>query len=100
MIDLVATDSGTILPVRAQPGARRNGIVGEHAGALRIAVTAAPEKGKANEAIAGVLAEALAVRPSAVSIVSGEASRSKRFRIEGEGVGPVGDRLAAILAVL
>ena len=49
----------SILPVLAQPGSKRDGIIGERAGALRVAVTAAPEKGKANVAIQSVLAEAL-----------------------------------------
>ena len=53
MIELTPHAEGTILPVHAQPGARRNAILGERAGALRVAVTAAPEKGKANAAIAG-----------------------------------------------
>ena len=44
---------GTILPVRAQPGAKKNAVLGERAGALRVAVSAAPERGKANEAISG-----------------------------------------------
>ena len=40
MIDLVAHALGTILPVRAQPGARRDAIVGLRAGSLRVAVSA------------------------------------------------------------
>ena len=48
---------GVVLPVLAHPGAKRDGILGERAGALRVAVTAPPEKGKANAAIQAVLAE-------------------------------------------
>ncbi len=44
--------------MRAHAGARQNGIVGEHNGMLRVAVTAAPEKGKANKAIVDVLSKA------------------------------------------
>lgn len=72
---------GTHLNVRAQPNARRTGILGERAGAVRVGVAVAPENGKANAAIASVLAEALACRPSQVLLVSGPSNRSKRFLI-------------------
>ncbi len=83
MIDLVPHADGVILPVRAQPRARRAGVVGEHAGALRVAVAAAPERGKANDAIAKVLADELGLAKSQVRLVSGLASREKRFLVVG-----------------
>ena len=83
MIELTAHPRGTVLRVRARPGARVDAILGEHAGALRIAVTAAPERGKANAAIARSLAEAIGCRPSEIEILSGEGSREKRFLIAG-----------------
>lgn len=83
MIEVGQHAGGAILPVRAQPGARRNAILGERAGALRIAVTAAPEKGRANDAIAAVLAEALGVKGSQVAILSGATARAKRFLVAG-----------------
>lgn len=79
MIRLEPSSEGTILPVRAQPGARRVGITGEYDGALRIAVSAAPEKGKANKAIVKILADAFNLPKSAVEIVSGTTSRRKKF---------------------
>lgn len=82
-IDMQAHDDGTVLAVRAQPGARREGVVGVQDGALKVAVTVPPEGGKANKAIALVLARALGVRRSQVALVSGGASRRKRFLIEG-----------------
>ena len=74
---------GVILPVLAQPASRREGIIGERAGALRVAVTAAPEKGKANVAIQSVLADALGCKSSTITLLSGETSRKKRFLIDG-----------------
>ena len=50
MIRLVTNSSGVVLPVKAQAGARRNAITGEHDGALKVAVSQVPEKGKANAA--------------------------------------------------
>src|SRR5262245_45479368 len=81
MIALTAHARGTVLSVRAQPGAKKNAVLGERAGALRIAVSAAPERGKANGAIQSLLAEVLGVRASRVALLSGETSRETRFLI-------------------
>ena len=72
---------GTQLTVRAQPNARRTGILGEHAGALRIGVTAAPEHGRATAAVIATLAGALACRTAQVILLAGPTSRIKRFLI-------------------
>ena len=80
-LDLTIDARGTLMSVRAQPNARRVGILGTHAGAIRIGVTVAPEQGKANAALADVLAAIVGVRPSQVVLLSGETSRDKRFLI-------------------
>ena len=98
MIELTAHPEGTILAVHAQPGAKRNGILGERSGALRVAVTAAPEKGKANAAVAAVLAECLGCKPSRVALLSGETSRQKRFLIAGQTPKDLLPRIDALLA--
>lgn len=97
MIELWPHARGTVLSVHAQPGAKRNAILGERAGALRVAVTAAPEKGKANAAIADVLAESLGCRATHVALISGETSRQKRFLIAGLSPEALRTRLAALL---
>jgi hypothetical protein len=74
---------GSILPVRAQPKARRNGLNGVHDGALRVQVTAAPEQGKANKAIVKLLADLLGISASRCRLLSGETSSRKKFLIEG-----------------
>jgi uncharacterized protein (TIGR00251 family) len=83
MIALSLHERGVVVPVKAQPGAKRNGILGERAQALRVAVTAPPERGLANEAIAEVLAQAFGVKSSQVAVLTGETSRDKRFLIAG-----------------
>ena len=83
MIDLTPHARGTVLSIRAQPDARRDGLLGERSGALRVGVTAAPEKGKANAAIARVLAEALDLKHSQVGLLAGETSRDKKFLVLG-----------------
>jgi uncharacterized protein (TIGR00251 family) len=82
-LSITAHEDGSILPVVAHPGARRNAVLGVRAGALRVAVTAPPDKGKANAAIQSLLAEALDCKPARVELVSGATSRQKRFRIGG-----------------
>ena len=98
MIALTPHRDGIVLGVKAQPGAKRNQVVGEHAGALRVAVTAAPDKGKANEAIARVLAEALGCKASAVTLVSGPTSREKKFLIAGMSETELSERLRSLVS--
>ena len=97
MIELSSHADGTILPVHAHPGARRNGILGERAGALRVAVTMPPEKGKANAAIASLLAEVLGCRPSQIALLSGETARHKRFLVAGLTPDELRSRIAALM---
>jgi hypothetical protein len=74
---------GATLAVRAQPGAKKNGVLGEQAGALKVAVTAPPEDGRANDALVEVVREWLGVRRSAVELLSGKSNRNKVFLIRG-----------------
>jgi len=83
VIELTPSRDGVLVNVHAQPGARRNAVIGEREGAVRVAVTAPPDKGKANAAILDVLAEALGLRPSQLALVSGETSRRKRILLAG-----------------
>jgi uncharacterized protein (TIGR00251 family) len=83
MVELVEHPRGVIVPVRAHAASRKNAILGERDGMLRVAVTAAPEKGKANKAIVDVLSEALGMPKSSIELVSGETSPQKRFLVVG-----------------
>lgn len=83
MIAIVDHSEGLLLPVRAQPRARKVGVMGEQAGALKVAVTAPPEDGKANQALVEVLREVLGLKRSQVELFSGETSRDKRFLVRG-----------------
>ncbi len=83
MIAITDHAEGCLLAVRAQPGARREGILGEHNGALKIAVTAPPEGGRANKALRDVLRRALNLKGAQVELVGGDKTRDKRFLIRG-----------------
>ncbi len=70
-----------ILTVKVLPKAKENKII--HAsGFLKIKVTAAPEKGKANEKVIKLLADYFAVPKSRVQIISGLTTRKKLVKIE------------------
>lgn len=74
---------GAILSVRAQPGAKRNAVLGEQAGALKVAVTAPPEDGRANAAITELLRDWLGLKRSQVELAGGPTNRNKTFLIRG-----------------
>jgi uncharacterized protein (TIGR00251 family) len=73
----------TRLQLRVSPGARRGEVVGRHGDAWKIRVAAAPERGRANAAVLRVLAGALGVPESRLSVVSGHASRDKTVELRG-----------------
>ena len=71
------------LRVRVTPRAARNEIAGERDGVLLVRVTAPPEGGKANSAVCRVIAKALCIAPSRVTVARGAGSRQKSLRVEG-----------------
>lgn len=97
-VELTQQNDRVLLPVQAQPGARRNGITGAHDGRLRVAVTQAPEKGKANQALVKVLAKALDLKRSQIELVAGETSAKKRFAISNIELAELRDRIENLLS--
>jgi len=73
----------TRLRLRVAPGAARSLVVGRHGEAWKLRVDAAPEQGKANEAVVRLLAETLAVAARDVAIVSGHGARDKIVTVAG-----------------
>ncbi|HKZ06454.1 MAG TPA: DUF167 domain-containing protein [Methylomirabilota bacterium] len=70
-----------LLAVRVQPGAATDAIVGWQGQALRVRVSAPAREGRANAAVARLLAAALGVPPSTVELARGAAGRDKLFRL-------------------
>jgi uncharacterized protein (TIGR00251 family) len=83
VIALHETSSGITFAIKVQPRARRNAIVGEFGEALKIALTAAPVDGRANQACVEFFADLFDVSRSSITIVSGQSSRNKVIRITG-----------------
>lgn len=71
------------LEIYLQPGASSDKIIGPHGDALKVAVSAPPEKGKANKALCRLLADELGVAKNCVNIVRGGASRRKQVSVAG-----------------
>lgn len=83
------------LHVKVVPGARQNRVVGLLGDRLKVQVAAPPEDGRANAAVALVLAEVLGVDRARVELVSGASSPRKTFRISGIDEGAARAALAA-----
>ena len=71
------------LKVRVTPGARETGITGWQDETLRLKVREPAEKGRANEAVVRLLAKALALPQSSITLKRGATSREKLFNVDG-----------------
>jgi len=77
-------DGGAItFTVRVIPRSSRSEIVGEHDGALKVRLKAPPVDGAANAELIKLFSKQLGVPKSAVEILTGETSKTKRLRITG-----------------
>jgi len=76
-------DGAITFEVRVAPRASRSRIVGVREGALKVALTAPPVEGAANEALKKLVAKSLGVSKSSVEIVQGERARVKVLRVDG-----------------
>jgi uncharacterized protein (TIGR00251 family) len=100
LIALQPHPAGVVLPVKAQPGARKNAIRGEHNGALKVSVTQAAEKGKANKALVAVLSTQLGLKNHQIELVAGETTSRKRFLIRGVAEETLQAKIESLLAGL
>jgi uncharacterized protein (TIGR00251 family) len=83
MIPVRDTAAGVTFTVKVQPRARKNAITGVVGDALKLALTAPPVDGRANEACIEFFANLLDVPRSSVTIASGKTSRNKVIRVAG-----------------
>jgi uncharacterized protein YggU (UPF0235/DUF167 family) len=83
LLEIVAVGNGSEMLVKVTPGSSRDRVLGRLANALKLAVAAPPEAGKANDAVSALLVQALRLRRGQVSIVSGHRTSLKRVRVDG-----------------
>ena len=77
------TAQGAQFALRVQPRASRNAIAGVMGDAIKLAITAPPVDGKANQAVIEYLADLFRLPKSSIVIVSGESGRNKLIAIRG-----------------
>lgn len=83
MIEIVEKPGSIEFAVRVVPRASRTEVVGEMDGAVKVRVSSPPVDGAANTEIVKLFAKLLGVSRSAVEMVSGQTSKTKRIRING-----------------
>jgi len=76
-------DGGVVFTAKVVPGSSRTAFCGVLDGMIKVKVSAAPEKGKANRCLIAFLAKHLGVKKNAVTIVSGSGSPVKQIRVAG-----------------
>src|SRR5260370_30508376 len=89
--------AGATFTVKVHPRARKNAITGTVGEALKLALTAPPIEGRANEACIAYLAQFLNVPRSSVTIAAGKSSRQKLIRVAGLSAAHVEAKLRAVL---
>ena len=70
------------IDIKVRPKARRNGIEVD-GDRVTVRVTAAPEKGRANDAVVALMAKQLGIAKGRVKVVRGHKARNKRLCIDG-----------------
>jgi uncharacterized protein len=93
VIPLHESAAGVSFAVKVHPRAKKNAITGEVGDALKVALTAPPVDGRANEACVEFFAELLKVPRSSVTIASGQTSRNKVIRVAGVTAAEVCERI-------
>ena len=93
MVPIHDSASGVTFAVKVHPRAKKNAITGEVGDALKVALTAPPLEGKANEACIEFFAKLLKVPRSSVTIASGHTSRNKVIRVTALTAEQVRERL-------
>src|SRR5438046_2650773 len=96
MIAIQENAKGISFAVKVHPRARRNAITGTMGDALKLALTAPPVEGKANQAVVEFFAEVFEIPRASVTIASGETSRRKVICISGVAIENVRQHLKQI----
>jgi uncharacterized protein len=94
LMKLQATSNGVALAVKVVPSASRNALAGSYGEGIKVTVSAAPERGAANESVTRLLADLLGVPVASVQIVRGHTSPRKEVLIVGLAAEAIEQRLS------
>jgi uncharacterized protein YggU (UPF0235/DUF167 family) len=93
------TVASTRVRLRVSPGSGRAEIVGRYGDGWKVRVTAAPENGRANDAVLRLLADALSLPRESLTLVSGHSGRDKIVELTGLGPGLIERRLTSAATI-
>jgi uncharacterized protein (TIGR00251 family) len=96
VIRLTDHPEGVLIAVRAQAGASKSGLLGEHASALKLAVKAPPADGRANAALVELIRDLLGLKRSQVELHNGATVRNKTFLIRGVAKAELAAKITAL----
>jgi len=86
----------TVLNVKVVPGASRDRVAGRYGDGVKVQTSAPPERGKANAAVAEILAQFLGISIANVALVSSPANPRKQFRISGLSAAELSEKLSSL----
>ena len=102
MIPVRETPQGVTFAVKVHPRARKTAITGTFGEGpdtvVKVALSAPPVEGRANEALIEFFAEMFGVSRSAVAVIAGAQSRNKVIRISGRAAADVEKELSVRLS--
>jgi uncharacterized protein len=85
------------LQIKVVPGSSRDRIAGKLGDALKVQVAAAPERGKANQAVINLIADSLGLRTGDIQIVQGQTQPHKVLQINGIEQNELDRRVSGLL---
>jgi uncharacterized protein (TIGR00251 family) len=83
MIPIRESAGAVTFQVKVHPRAKKDALTGVHGDALKLALTAPPVEGRANDAVIEFFADLLRLPRSSITIAAGQTSRNKVVRISG-----------------
>jgi uncharacterized protein (TIGR00251 family) len=90
-------DGGVVFSVKVIPASSRTTVSGLMDGMIKVKVSAAPEKGKANQCLIGFLAKQLGVKKSSIKIITGQTSPVKKVQVLGLSAETVAGKLTQVV---
>ena len=89
-------ENAVMLAVKVVPGSSRSRVAGRYGEGIKVQVSAAPEKGKANAAVIDVLAQWLGINARQIELAAGHGNPRKQFRISGVSREQIAAKVAAL----
>ncbi len=98
MIPIRESAGAVTFQVKVHPRAKKDALTGVHGDALKLALTAPPVEGRANDAVVEFFADLLRLPRSSVTIAAGQTSRNKVVRITGITADALRQRLESLMS--